>query len=141
MKDPKLSILKLLKKNWSLTGELSAEKIVWAVAPFNDALGTPQICLTDADVDHKLLASRLYKVDHRVKVGVYVSGSGTKAQKQKYALKEEVRRVLAAHPGPIDDVDYLTLGEDWRDADDLEVKPPLLGAEGAVVAHYFIREL
>ncbi|MEM4648201.1 MAG: hypothetical protein QXG39_05055 [Candidatus Aenigmatarchaeota archaeon] len=135
MKDPRLSILNLLKEYWSLASP-NKEDIVWAVTPLNTEIDVPQICVTDADVDHKLIASKIYQVTHKMKIGAYVKG--VENQKQKYEMKEEIRRIIANYPKEAADIDFIFLGEDWKDSDDLTLKPPLLGVEGIVTAVYFI---
>jgi hypothetical protein len=135
MKDPRLMILNLLKKYWSLN-KPSREEIVWVITPYNSELAAPQISITDADVDHKLIASNLYQVKHNMKIGIYVKGAEN--QKTKFEMKEEVKKIIVNHPNEVEDINYVFLGNDWKDVDDLKVKPALLGVEGTITAVYFV---
>jgi len=133
--DPRLAILNLLKQYWSLE-KPKKEDITWSIAPYSAEVQTPQICITDYKVDFNYIAVNLYKASHQMKVGIYVKG--VENQKIKYDMKEEVKKIIVNHSSEAKDLNYVFLGENWKDADDLNVKPPLLGAEGIIIAVYFV---
>jgi len=133
MQDPLITLLTLLKDNWTLTGELAKENIRFSTGWIDEDFQGPQIVITSVtDMKtpqnigyEKIFHDAVYQIDIFVPI-LRETGKGPgKAKANKWAMTQEVERILKANLKATD-LWYLLYSGVSRDADELDREPPVL---------------
>jgi hypothetical protein len=132
--EPTMTILKAIKDNWSLTGDLATASVNFSTGWYDKSKDTPQVTVTETSAKDQPLAMGYAKirVTSTFAADVWVtSQKGTakgigKAKDYKWAMRKEVRRILKPNVVGLYGIKYVILNGVGRSLDEESATPPIL---------------
>jgi hypothetical protein len=126
--------MKALKDSWSLTGDLAAASVRFSTGWYDQSVDMPQVTVTEPYAKDNPLAMGYAKVriTSNFAVDVWVTarkatGKGPGVAKgNKWAMRQEVRRILKANLVGLTDIEYVILNGVGRSLDEPDSVPPIL---------------
>lgn len=134
MKDPLVTIMAKLKEEWALTGALAVDNIKFSTGWYESEIETPQVTITEVsstdelwEIGYGTIRVRgIYQADIWVTI-VKTTGKGRGiAKSYKWAMTQEVKRILKANLTGLTDLWYVKLDETGRSLDQIYKSPPVL---------------
>jgi len=134
MEDPLTNLYTCLKNGWGGAIVPAEADIRFSTGWYDKNIGTPQITITElATVDRPLdLGYGTVRVDVVIQIDIWVTisratGAGPQLAKEyKWAMRQEVKRILKANLTGLTDIDLLILNDTGRSLDEPDATPPLL---------------
>ena len=134
MQDPLITLYSLLITEWALTGALLDENIRFSTGFFEEDFEGPQITISEISDRNEPFELGYGKIRvtarHQIDIWVPVLRTTAKgpglAKQHKWAMREEVKRILKANLTGLQDLRYVVLDQTGRNLDELDHSPPIL---------------
>jgi len=139
-----ISIRGVLYDNWALTGALAKANIRFSTGWLEEDAEFPHITVTEVmslDEPFELgygvvRVSGTYQIDCWVQISRETAKGPGLAKAQRWAMVEEVKRILRANLTGVGDLQYVVLDQLGRSLDEVDRSPPLLRYSLQVSAIY-----
>lgn len=147
--DPILSVMLMLKNNWSLTASgLTISDIIFSTGWFDNNIAFPQITVTPTYSIKRILSTGntpVYQYRDGIHVDIWVrpfqdsARSLGEAKDKEYKIRREVERILRteSHIGQFSNNEEFIYISRMRIFDELDTRPPLLRSSIEVIDNYF----
>jgi len=134
MDDPLVTLYAALKAQWGGAIVPAEADIRFSTGWYDKNIATPQITVTElAALDIPLdLGYGTVRVDAVLQIDIWVTisratGAGPQLAKEyKWAMRQEVKRILKANLTGLTDIELLILNDTGRSLDEPDATPPLL---------------
>lgn len=145
--DPVILTLVLLKNNWGLDGDLTANQLTFTTGWYDSKVSFPQICIRPVGGSYSALTTGgtpRYQYGDALRVSIFVrpkQDSNTSigwAKSAMWRIRREVERILKSGSrlgtGPHEQFVIL---RGWRERDNLTVRPVLFSVEMDLIDNFF----
>ena len=134
MQDPLITIYDVLLAGWGGAITPAAADIKFTTLWFDKSIATPQITVTEVstldiplDLGYGTVrVDAVYQIDIWVSVLRATAKGVTLAKTYKWAMRQEIRRILKANHVGLTDIELLLLNDIGRSLDEPDATPPLL---------------
>ena len=146
MQDPLITIYDVLLAGWGGAITPAAADIKFTTLWFDKSIATPQITVTEVSTLDRPLdlgyfnvrVDAVYQIDIWVTILRATAKGPTLAKTYKFAMRQEVKRILKANLTGLTDIDLLILNDTGRSLDEPDSTPPLLRFQQYVGVKYDI---
>lgn len=134
MQDPLITIFAKLKTDWGVLIVPVEADIRFSTGWYDKDIDTPQITVTEVvssdtplDLGYSTVrVNAIYQIDIWVTISRATDAGPQLAKEYKWAMRQEVKRILKANHVGLTDIELLILNDTGRSLDEPDSTPPLL---------------